>query len=196
RDLVKVFQEEGGAALWRGVGTTMWRDVPFSMVYWLGYENLKAGLGCGRKEVEEDRRRGLGTAGLAEDRGSADFLLRSLVAGAVSGVVASLLTHPFDVVKTQRQVLVVEPLAGPGCEHRPPPPPRKSPGTFDVMRSIVESRGPAGLFTGALARVGKVAPACAIMMLSYEAGKRFFGERNAAAADAAAASASAAAGSS
>ena len=55
------------------------------------------------------------------------------------------------------------------------------------MRSIVESRGTAGLFTGALARVGKVAPACAIMMLSYEAGKRFFGERNAAAAAAAAA---------
>ncbi|CAN0174206.1 unnamed protein product, partial [Scytosiphon promiscuus] len=136
KDLAKVFQEEGAAALWRGVGTTMWRDVPFSMVYWLGYENLKSGLG------------------------SADFLLRSLVAGAVSGVVASLLTHPFDVVKTQRQVLVVEPLAG-----------EKAPGTFDVMRSIVESRGPAGLFTGALARVGKVAPACAIMMLSYEAGK-------------------------
>ena len=55
----------------------------------------------------------------------------------------------------------------------------------------MESKGPAGLFTGSLARVGKVAPACAIMMLSYEAGKRFFGERNAAAAAAAASSASA-----
>lgn len=80
-----------------------------------------------------------------------------------------------------------------GCEHRPPPPPRKAPGTFDVMRSIVENRGPGGLFTGALARVGKVAPACAIMMLSYEAGKRFFGERNAEATAAAAAAAEASA---
>eukprot|EP00903_Cladosiphon_okamuranus_P020355 g18675.t1 len=193
-----VFQEEGAAALWRGVGTTMWRDVPFSMVYWLGYENLKAGLGCGRKVVEGGGTGAGGGAGrggrvaveLAEDRGSADFLLRSLVAGAVSGVVASLLTHPFDVVKTQRQV-VVEGAVDLGCEHRPPPPPRKAPGTFDVMRSIVENKGPAGLFTGALARVGKVAPACAIMMLSYEAGKRFFGERNAAAAAAAAAAAEA-----
>lgn len=109
RDLAKVFQEEGAAALWRGVGTTMWRDVPFSMVYWLGYENLKSGLGCGRKAVEADGGR---TVGAAEERGSADFLLRSLVAGAVSGVVASLLTHPFDVVKTQRQVLVAEPVTG------------------------------------------------------------------------------------
>lgn len=64
-----------------------------------------------------------------------------------------------------------------GCEHRPPPPPR-NPGTFDVMRSIIESRGPGGLFTGAFARVGKVAPACAIMMLSFEAGKRYFSRRN------------------
>lgn len=110
RDLTKVFQEEGMAALWRGVGTTMWRDVPFSMVYWLGYENLKSGLGCGRKggapAASAAGGGGRGTAGLAEERGSADFLLRSLVAGAVSGMVASLLTHPFDVVKTQRQVLV------------------------------------------------------------------------------------------
>ncbi|CAB1121161.1 unnamed protein product [Ectocarpus sp. CCAP 1310/34] len=188
RDLTKVFQEEGMAALWRGVGTTMWRDVPFSMVYWLGYENLKAGLGCGRKggapAAPAAGGGSRGTAGLAEERGSADFLLRSLVAGAVSGMVASLLTHPFDVVKTQRQVLV-DVVPESGCEHRPPRPPRRAPGTFDVMRNIVESKGPAGLFTGALARVGKVAPACAIMMISYEAGKRFFGERNAAAAAAA-----------
>lgn len=46
------------------------------------------------------------------------------------------------------------------------------------MRSIIDSRGPGGLFTGAIARVGKVAPACAIMMFSYEAGKRYFGRKN------------------
>ncbi|CAN0161119.1 unnamed protein product [Pylaiella littoralis] len=186
KDLVRVSQKEGITALWKGVGTTMWRDVPFSMVYWLGYENLKSGLGCGRKVVEEGAGRSRAGVELAEERGSADFLLLSLVAGAVSGMVASLLTHPFDVVKTQRQMAVTETVTALGCEHRPPPPPPKAPGTFDVMRSIVESRGPAGLFTGALARVGKVAPACAMMMISYEAGKRFFGERNAAAAAAAA----------
>lgn len=47
------------------------------------------------------------------------------------------------------------------------------------MQSIVESQGARGLFTGAFARVGKVAPACGIMIFSYEAGKRFFGRRNA-----------------
>ena len=36
-----VARREGVAALWKGLGPTLWRDVPFSMVYWLGYENLK-----------------------------------------------------------------------------------------------------------------------------------------------------------
>lgn len=113
KDLAKVFQQEGASAMWRGVGTTMWRDVPFSMVYWLGYENLKAGLGCGRSAGvdgrgggdEGGREQGRGR-GSAQDRSSTDFLLRSFMAGAMSGAVASLLTHPFDVVKTQQQVVI------------------------------------------------------------------------------------------
>lgn len=117
RAVTTVVREEGAAALWRGVGTTMWRDVPFSMVYWLGYENLKNCLGCGRGEpaseggVQRGERSGDGL-GVVEDkgrgggqRGSADFLMRSFTAGAISGVVSSLLTHPFDVVKTQQQVV-------------------------------------------------------------------------------------------
>lgn len=108
RALATVFREEGAAALWRGVGTTMWRDVPFSMVYWLGYENLKTGFGCGRGSHREGRGGGggRGRQSPAEERGSADFLLRSFTAGALSGGVASLLTHPFDVVKTQQQVVL------------------------------------------------------------------------------------------
>ena len=107
KDLAKVFRQEGASAMWRGVGTTMWRDVPFSMVYWLGYENLKAGLGCGRSGGEDGEKGGGGRGGgSAQDKSSTDFLLRSLMAGALSGAVASLLTHPFDVVKTQRQVVI------------------------------------------------------------------------------------------
>ncbi|CAM9847145.1 unnamed protein product [Ascophyllum nodosum] len=183
KEVSTVVRKEGALALWRGVGTTMWRDVPFSMVYWLGYENLKAGLGCNRRSAGREGNANMEGTGqsLADQRGSADFLLRSFTAGAISGVVASLLTHPFDVVKTQQQLVVKEVQGGGSCEHRPAPPrqPRRIPGTFEVMRNIVDSRGIAGLYTGALPRVGKVAPACAIMIFSYEAGKRFFAERNA-----------------
>lgn len=38
---VALVRREGVAALWKGLAPTLWRDVPFSMVYWLGYESLK-----------------------------------------------------------------------------------------------------------------------------------------------------------
>lgn len=34
-------QKEGPKALWRGLIPTMLRDVPFSAVYWMGYEKIK-----------------------------------------------------------------------------------------------------------------------------------------------------------
>lgn len=34
-------QQEGPATLWRGLLPTMLRDVPFSAVYWMGYEKVK-----------------------------------------------------------------------------------------------------------------------------------------------------------
>src|ERR1700733_2886828 len=33
---------EGIWSLWRGLPPTLWRDVPFSGIYWMGYESSKA----------------------------------------------------------------------------------------------------------------------------------------------------------
>ncbi|KAG1240642.1 hypothetical protein G6F68_017460 [Rhizopus microsporus] len=30
--------KDGPRALWRGLPPTLWRDVPFSAIYWMGYE--------------------------------------------------------------------------------------------------------------------------------------------------------------
>ena len=43
---VALVRREGVVALWKGLAPTLWRDVPFSMVYWLGYESLKR---CGTR---------------------------------------------------------------------------------------------------------------------------------------------------
>lgn len=32
---------DGSRALWRGLPPTLWRDVPFSAIYWMGYEQCK-----------------------------------------------------------------------------------------------------------------------------------------------------------
>jgi len=32
--------EEGPRVLWKGLLPTLWRDIPFSMVYWFNYEQF------------------------------------------------------------------------------------------------------------------------------------------------------------
>ncbi|KAL0951104.1 hypothetical protein HGRIS_007841 [Hohenbuehelia grisea] len=84
RHLVK---SQGFGCLWRGLGPTLWRDVPFSGIYWASYESWKRTL----------TRRHFEGAWVA------------FVSGAVSGTTAALITSPFDVLKTRRQALVMAP---------------------------------------------------------------------------------------
>ena len=41
---VALVRREGYSALWKGLGPTLWRDVPFSCLYWYTYESLKRRL--------------------------------------------------------------------------------------------------------------------------------------------------------
>ncbi|KAL3075076.1 hypothetical protein niasHT_034051 [Heterodera trifolii] len=49
---------------------------------------------------------------------------------------------------------------------------------FGVMRELVNSKGLGALFTGAVPRVARVAPACAVMIGCYEELKQFFARKN------------------
>ena len=40
----KMVAQDGSKALWRGLPPTLWRDVPFSAIYWMGYEECKQSL--------------------------------------------------------------------------------------------------------------------------------------------------------
>lgn len=62
---------EGISGLWRGLGPTVFRDVPFSGVYWAIYESLKAHYGV-----------------------TVPTLWFSLFGGAVSGSVSSFHKNP------------------------------------------------------------------------------------------------------
>lgn len=44
----------------------------------------------------------------------------------------------------------------------------------DTVKSIYKNHGISGLFTGVVPRIFKVAPACAIMIATFEYGKQFF----------------------
>jgi uncharacterized membrane protein YgcG len=114
--------------------------------YWVGYENIK------KRIVAWDRQR------LQPILNEFEVAFAS---GALSGMIAATLTTPFDVAKTRRQVDLLQPV------HRK---------MFSMMRAIVAEEGYRGLWRGLTARVAKVAPSCAIMISSYEIGKKALSE--------------------
>ncbi|XP_068118182.1 mitochondrial glutathione transporter SLC25A39 [Hyperolius riggenbachi] len=141
----------GWLSLWKGWGPTVLRDVPFSALYWFNYELVKKKLN-----------KSWGASG--------NQFLINFTSGAVSGAVAAVLTLPFDVVKTHRQIELGDMDLGSSK--------RRGSSTWGAMRRIRAESGTRGLYAGFMPRVIKVAPACAIMISSYEFGKKFFEERN------------------
>ncbi|KAF7306980.1 hypothetical protein MIND_00490800 [Mycena indigotica] len=127
-------RENGIRFLWRGLGPTLWRDVPFSGIYWAGYESTKNAF----------RQRGQTGAYV------------SFISGSLSGISAALFTHPFDVLKTRRQALIMSSSTNS----------QKS--SVALLARIVQTEGTSALFAGLLPRVAKIAPACGIMIASYE----------------------------
>ncbi|KAK4882894.1 hypothetical protein RN001_006213 [Aquatica leii] len=141
-----VVKKDGYMGLWRGVFPTLLRDVPFSAIYWSQYEALKKWYGPG-----------------------VPSFWFSFVAGFLAGGVASILTLPFDVIKTHQQIEIGEQhLYGAG------EPKSKSQSTLQMMQQLHRQHGLRSLFTGLVPRLIKVAPACAIMVSTFEHGKVVF----------------------
>ena len=167
--MVKV---DGYRSLWRGLSLTLWRDVPFSAFYWWGYE-------YGREKLHHarERRRGQDPTSRPRSRSQSELdhrtvLADSFIAGAGAGAIAAFGTTPFDVGKTRQQTTVHTQQLKPG-EIRPED--RAMP---RFLWHIFKTEGAAGLFKGWAARCLKVAPACAIMISSYEIGKKMAGGIN------------------
>ncbi len=161
---------QGYTSLWRGLTLTMWRDVPFSGIYWWGYETV-------RNFLTEFRDQHHGKRPWSRSRGNEDHtstFVNSFIAGATSGAVAAIVTTPFDVGKTRRQVHEHSRPAGPhdgnARGHLNIAAGERSMPRF--LYQIWADEGIAGLFRGWAARCLKVAPACAIMISSYEIGKK------------------------
>lgn len=146
--------------LWKGLGSTLLRDVPFSGIYWLNYEGLKS----------------------AFNQQTPTFGF-SFGAGAIAGSIAAVCTTPFDVVKTHQQIELGEKELYAGSKkiasekNLQEKPIRKT--THSILRQIWQQNGISGIFTGVVPRVAKVAPACAIMVATFEYGKGFFERYNA-----------------
>ena len=184
-DIARSEVQKGGIrSLWRGANPTLWRDVPFSAFYWTSYESIKSRMmKRRRRRLEAERRRG----GDVEAAAQRSLLWTSFVAGASAGMISAFFTHPFDLVKTRRQIDMynlapqqqsAESESAAGAAEAAAEEKVRMKGrtaTFDMLRLIVREEGWAGLTTGLFARMTKIVPACAIMISTYEVSKAKFG---------------------
>lgn len=96
---------------------------------------------------------------------SANFALNNFLlnffSGAIAGMISSLITIPFDVMKTRQQMNVHKLTEK---SHIP---------TFQLAKHIIKNEGWSGLVKGVVPRTVRVAPACAIMISSYELVKSY-----------------------
>jgi len=161
-----IVSNEGTLTLYRGLRPTLWRDVPFSAIYWLCLERFR-----------------LYWRSLSETPSPLEQAGEAFINGAAAGMIAAACTTPFDVIKTLQQVsnesssaTEVSSVSLEHCKHNGAlayqAPSRRSTSTFHLLRQVARKEGLSGLWRGNQARMLKVAPGCAIMISSYEFGKR------------------------
>ncbi|CAG8491771.1 9708_t:CDS:10 [Acaulospora morrowiae] len=136
QNLVKT---NGVSSLWRGLEPSLLRDVPFSALYWTGYEMIKRNLNNYLKNHNLERR---------FNESEVAFL-----SGATSGTICAIITQPFDVAKTVRQVNGNQ---------------MKTTNMITMMKDIIQKEGYRGLFKGGSVRTTKIAISCALMISTYE----------------------------
>lgn len=136
-------KQQGPTVMFRGLVPTLYRDVPFSAIYFAGYESMKriiTGSGLGERNVEDSRTKEFSVA---------------FFSGSTSGILAAIVTQPFDLIKTRLQAEAQSSK-------------KRSNSTLEVGRRIMKAEGASALFRGLSPRVAKVAPACGIMIASFE----------------------------
>ncbi|ROT42320.1 solute carrier family 25 member 40 [Sodiomyces alkalinus F11] len=169
REIQEMVHAHGYKSLWRGLTLTLWRDVPFSGIYWWGYETVRR-----RLIVMRESDAGLLHNAEGRDKHTETFV-DSFIAGAVSGSIASIITMPFDVGKTRTQVFRGISATGNGASSTT----AERGNMTRLLWHIFHTEGIRGLWKGWIPRTLKVAPACAIMISSYEVGKKAFRSINA-----------------
>ncbi|KAI1433828.1 mitochondrial carrier domain-containing protein [Xylaria sp. CBS 124048] len=178
RGIREMVGEHGYRSLWRGITLHLWRDVPFSGLYWLGYETIRNRLTDMRDEhrgrsLSRDSRSRSRERTRSQSKGNhTAVLVDSFTAGALSGAVASVATMPFDVGKTRTQVYRDSAKKTTETAGRTLAPEEGN--MARLLWHIFRTEGMAGLWSGWIPRTLKVAPACAIMISSYEVGKKVF----------------------
>ncbi|KAA0183407.1 Solute carrier family 25 member [Fasciolopsis buskii] len=158
RIIRRTIKQEGIQSLWTGMGPTLLRDVPYSMLFWLIFDNLKLRHLIGQLSQSELR--------TVEYTKLPDLnFYYAFMFGATAGLVAGVLTHPFDVIKTHRQVELGEAMIlDEKCSRS----------SWASLRRLYSSAGIRAVFAGFTPRLLKNVHASAIMIAVFETFKGYF----------------------
>ncbi|KAL6943275.1 hypothetical protein ACO0RG_002267 [Hanseniaspora osmophila] len=152
----------GYRALFKGLEITFWRDVPFSAIYWGSYESYKKNMWFKNFFFTT-----------APPDSNWNYFLNTFIGGSISGTIAGLITHPFDVGKTRLQISAmrddkaVSALNGSNSYAH-------NKNMFVYLNNVKKAEGIGALYAGLLPRLIKIAPSCAIMISTYEVTKKLF----------------------
>ncbi len=152
--LKRAVKTDGLSSLWRGLGPMLSRDVMYAVLYWTHYELLKAEM-CKVCHTDDPT------------------VAMTFWTGVLSGVLAAVVSTPFDVVKTQKQISIGKAPTGTGGEG-----PRGRASSLSIMKRIFAQSGVKGLFAGTVPRICKGAPSSAILITTYEVSISLFKKYN------------------
>ena len=162
------------ASAWRGWGTLLARDCPFSALYWMALEHARPKFMHYLASADATD----GSAGNMLDYSG--LVLANLASGVFAGSCAAVATTPMDVVYVN---LAVRNQAGAKHTTNSTMTRQNADGitvsrtTLAVLRDVARENGVQGLFKGVVPRVARVAPACAIVVSTYELLKAFLNRR-------------------
>lgn len=173
-----LLQTQGVRGLYQGFGATAIRDAPYAGIYVALYEQCKVVLGAvAQKSAAAAEKAGIAagtiTAG-SRSGGATDLAWVTSVSGLLAGTLATLLTHPFDIVKTRIQTQAEVPLdtattsgTSRGKTRRPP-----VRSTLAMARQILAHDGPHAFLDGLGLRCARKAVSSAIGWSIFEMGSR------------------------
>jgi len=130
-----IYATEGVRGLFSGWGVTVLRDAPYSGLYLLGYARLKQHIAA------------------SEWGGAVSPTLQHLIAGGTAALGATVVTHPFDVIRTRVQMV---PTSTGSATH-----------AFK-LRNILSDEGALSLGRGFVPRIAKRATQTALVWTLYE----------------------------
>lgn len=97
----KIVREGGLRGLYRGWAPSIMRDCPFSAAYWFGFETFRP-IYTDLIQPHNCNNSYKSVPQLSSSLPYSPFV--TFLSGATSSMLAAIMTHPFDVLKTQQQV--------------------------------------------------------------------------------------------